>query len=195
MQGRHLEHAMALARWFVLLALPAALASMDAAAQPAGTPSRGDIAFLQDAARADLAEIKGSRLAVDKAVNTQVRGYAQQMVDDHTKAHEALAALAANKGVTLPAEPTLAQKARLDLLASADGSAFDRRYADTLGVDAHRDTVRMFQKAATVATDSDIKAWAAKMLPTLQHHLQMATDLKTVTAKEGNAKALQDKKQ
>jgi putative membrane protein len=186
---------MSLARWFALLALPAALVSLDAAAQAAGTPSRGDIAFLEDAARAGLAEIQGGKLAVDKAVNTQVRGYAQQMVDDHTKAHEALAALAAKKGVTLPAEPTLAQKARLDLLASADGAAFDRRYADTLGVDAHRDTLRMFQKAATVAADGDIKAWAGKMLPTLQHHLQMATDLKTVAAKEGNARALQDKKQ
>ena len=58
-----------------------------------------------------------------------------------------------------------------------------------------RDTVRLFQKAATSAADPDVKAFAGKMLPTLQHHLQMATELKTVAAKVGNAKAPHDRKQ
>src|SRR2546423_4317974 len=188
-----------------LLAAFAALAFMEAAAaqgasapQPgasAGAVARGDSRFLHDAAQGGMAEVRASRMAVDKAVNTQVKGYAQQMVDDHAKADEALKALAAKKGVTLPAEPSLAQKAKLELLSSSDGASFDRRYASTWGVSAHRDTVRLFQKAATSAADPDIKAYAAKTLPTLQHHLQMAGELKVVASKEGNAKALHDRKQ
>jgi putative membrane protein len=99
------------------------------------------------------------------------------------------------KGVALPSEPSLAQRARLELLASADGAAFDRRYADMLGLSAHRDTLQLFQKAADAATDPDVKAYAAQTLPALQLHLQMATELKTVADSEGNARALHDRQQ
>src|SRR5204863_5654553 len=157
--------------------------------------ARGDIAFLRNAAQGGSAEVQASKVALDKAVNTQVKGFAQQMVDDHTKANEALKALAASKGVTLPAQPSLAQKGKLELLSSSDGASFDRRYASTWGVGPHRDTVRLFQKAATSAADPDIKAFANKTLPTLQHHLQMANELKVVASKEGNAKALHDRQQ
>jgi len=166
-----------------------------AAGTKAAKLARPDEAFLKQAAQSGLAEVQGSKLAVDKAVNTQVKGFAQQMVDDHTKVNEELKALAARKGVEVPAEPSLAQKARLELLRSADGAAFDRRYADTLGVSAHEDAVRLFQKAATSASDADVKAFASKALPSLKHHLEMALEMKTVAAKEGNAKAPHDRKQ
>ncbi|HEX6707275.1 MAG TPA: DUF4142 domain-containing protein [Albitalea sp.] len=156
---------------------------------------RRDADFLKQAAQAGLAEVEGSKLAVSKGVNTQVKGFAQQMVDDHTKAGSELAALAASKGVTLPTELTVAQKAKLELLSSRDGGSFDRNYANTLGVGAHRDTLRLFQKAAGSSRDADVKAFAAKALPTLQHHFEMAQELKGVVDKEGNAKAAGDRKQ
>jgi putative membrane protein len=176
------------------LGLPG-IAAAQAASAPAAKLARADVDFMKKAAEGGLAEVEGSKLAVDKAVNTQVKGFAQQMVDDHGKANEALKALAARKGVELPTEPSMAQRASLHVLHSADGAAFDRRYADALGVDAHRDTVRLFQKAATSAADPDVKAFAGKLLPTLQHHLEMATEMKRVTEKEGNAKAPHDRKQ
>jgi putative membrane protein len=186
---------MALPRRLMLAAI-AALAFVGAASTQTAAPlSRSDAAFLKDAAQGGLAVVRGSKLAVDKALNTQVRGYAQQMVDDHTQANNALKALAARRGVDLPTEPSLGQQARLELLASADGAAFDRRYAETFGVSAHRDAVHLYQKAAAGADDAEVKAYAAKTLLSLQHHLQMATELKAVTAKEGNAKALHDQKQ
>jgi putative membrane protein len=156
---------------------------------------RRDEAFLRQAAQSGLIEVEASKLAVDKAVNTQVKGFAQQMIDDHTRANEALKKLAAGKGVEVPSELSLAQKAKIQLLSSSDGASFDRRYADSMGVAAHRDTVRLFQKAAVGAADPDVKAYAAKTLPALQHHLEMAQELKGVTAKEGNAKAPHDRKQ
>ncbi|MFL6665496.1 MAG: DUF4142 domain-containing protein [Rhizobacter sp.] len=173
----------------------AALSVLGAAGAVAAPLASGDAAFLKQAAQAGLAEVEGSKLAVDKAVNTQVKGFAQQMVDDHMKAHDALRKLASSKGVELPAEPSVAQKAKLRLLSSSDGAAFDRRYADSIGVGAHEDTVRLFQKAASGASDADVKAWAATTLPTLQHHLEMAREMKSVAAKEGNAKAPHDRKQ
>lgn len=159
------------------------------AAQGAGKLARADVAFLKQAAQNGLAEVEASKLALGKAHNTQVKGFAQQMVDDHGKAHEELKALASAKGVELPAGPSVKHKANMKSLQTADGAAFDRRYADSLGVAAHEDTVKLFQKASTSAADPDIKAFATKTLPTLQHHLQMAKDLKAVTSKEGDASA------
>jgi putative membrane protein len=160
-----------------------------------GKLSRADEAFLKQAAQNGHAEVESSKLAVTKAANTQVKGFAQQMVDDHTKANQELAALAASKGVDVPKEPSVAQKAKMKALSAADGANFDKRYADSMGVSAHQDTIKLFQKAATGANDPDVKAFATKTLPTLQHHLQMAQDLKSTTAKEGNVKAPGDKKQ
>jgi putative membrane protein len=159
-----------------------------------GKLARADAAFLKQAAQNGHAEVESSKLALTKAVNTQVKGFAQQMVDDHTKTGQELAALAASKGVEVPKEPSVAQKAKLKMLSAADGANFDKRYADSMGVAAHQDTLKLFQKAAAGATDPDVKAFASKSLPTLQHHLQMAQELKTATAKDGDKKASGDTK-
>ena len=82
----------------------------------------------------------------------------------------------------MPSEPSTAQKARLKRLEAADGSQFDQRFADELGVKAHEDTVKLFQKAAKDAKDPDVKAWASKTLPTLEQHLVQARELKTAVS-------------
>jgi len=157
--------------------------------------ARADITFLTKAAQAGHAEVESSKLAVSKAVNTQVKGFAQQMIDDHGKAGSELASLAASKGVKLPDGPSVMQKTKIKLLAARDGAAFDRQYAGGMGVAAHEDTVKLFQKAVREAKDADVKAFATKTLPTLEHHLKMARELKEVADKEGNAKSLKDRKQ
>jgi putative membrane protein len=152
-----------------------------------------DASFMKNAAEAGLAEVEASKLAVTKATNTQVKGFAQQMVDDHTKANDELKALAATKGVELPAEPSMAQRAKLKALQGADGANFDKRYAETFGLKAHEDTVNLFQKQSKKAKDPEVKAWAEKTLPKLQHHLEMAKDLNNAVKGE-KAAAKADKK-
>jgi putative membrane protein len=48
---------------------------------------------------------------------------------------------------------------------------FDRAYAQDMVTDHQRD-VAAFERAATSAGDPDLKAWAAKALPTLKDHLR-----------------------
>ncbi|MED5621387.1 DUF4142 domain-containing protein [Ideonella sp. BN130291] len=152
-----------------------------------------DAAFMKNAAEAGLAEVEASKLAATKATNTQVKSFAQQMVDDHTKANDELKALAASKGVELPTEPSMMQRAKLKALQGADGANFDKRYAESFGVKAHEDTVSLFQKESKKAKDADVKAWATKTLPALQHHLEMAKDLNNAVKGE-KAAAKTDKK-
>lgn len=161
--------------------LPSTAASMPVAttavAQFRGL-SRADAAFLQRAAQNGQTELASSKLALERGLDTQVKGFAQQVLDDHGKAASALQALAGAKGVSLPVQPSLRQKARLKLLAGATGARFDQRFADVMAVAAHRDTVQRFEKAAATATDGDVRAFAQSTLPTLRNHLKMATELK-----------------
>lgn len=150
--------------------------------------SRADAAFLKQAAQNGHAEVESSKLALEKAAHAQVRSFAQQMVDDHTKAGEELSALARSKGVEVSDEPSIVQKGKIKVLSTADGANFDRRYARWMGVAAHKDTIKLFRKAATGAEDPDVKAFAEKTLPTLEHHLQMAQELEAATAGNGEGK-------
>lgn len=139
--------------------------------------ARADTAFMKQAAENNHAEIESSRLAVQKASDPAVKAFAQQMVADHGKTGQELAALASTKGVELPDGPSMMQKAKLKLLEAADGENFDRRYSETMGLAAHRDAIALFQKAAKEARDPEVKAFATKTLPALQGHLDMAQKL------------------
>jgi putative membrane protein len=172
------------------LAFASLLALATATAQAADAIVPGaDAAFMKQAAENGHAEVESSKLALGKTTDAGVKAFAQQMVDDHTKAGNELNALAQSKGVTIPAEPSMAQRAKIKLMQAQDGASFDRRYASTFGVSAHEDTVKLFRKEAQGGKDAEVKAWAAKTLPTLEHHLSMSKDLKSKTAAEKNAGA------
>jgi putative membrane protein len=143
--------------------------------------------FVENAAQGGWAEIEGSKLAQTKATSPEVKQFAEQMIQDHTKANEELAALAKQKGYTPPTEPSLMQRTELKALSVVSGETFDKMYASRIGVSAHEDTVEMFEKAAKDAKDPDIKAFAAKTLPTLQHHLEMAKAMQQKVGAEQKA--------
>ena len=61
--------------------------------------------------------------------------------------------------------------------------AFDRAYMQDMVKDHDKD-VAAFKRASTMAADADLKAWAAKTLPTLEEHQKQA---KSINAKLGPA--------
>ena len=64
----------------------------------------GDLAFMNDAGPGGVAEVELGRLAVERAGSAEVKKFAQQMIEDHSKAGEKLEKLAQQKKVTLPPE-------------------------------------------------------------------------------------------
>jgi len=140
--------------------------------------ARSDEAFMKQAAQNGHAEIQASKLAVTKARNADVKAYASTMVADHTKVDDELKQLASSKKVELPTEPSTLQKAELKMISAGDDAKFDQRYAKSFGIKAHEDTVKLFQEAVQEAKDPEVKAFAQKTLPSLQHHLEMAKALK-----------------
>ena len=73
----------------------------------------------------------------------------------------------------------MAQRAKIAILEKLSGNTFDKRYASMIGVSAHEDAVKLFQKSSTSADDPDVKNFAAKTLPGLKEHLKMGRDLKS----------------
>jgi predicted outer membrane protein len=105
-----------------------------------------------------------SREIVDPA---PVMEFAQQMVDDHSKAGDEMKTAATAAGVTLPADMTATDKAKItDLNGATD---FQTAYVDAQ-VKAHDDAVALFQSFAENGPDGPLKDFATKTLPTLQQH-------------------------
>jgi len=143
-----------------------------------------DQKFLAKAADSGSTEIAASKVAQTKGSTPEVKAFAESMVTDHTKVADELKQLAAAKKITVSDEPSKSHQAEITKLNGLEGKKFDEEYAKKIGVDAHKDAVKLFTDASKKATDPDVKAFAAKTLPALEHHLQMATDMhKAVTKK------------
>ena len=132
-----------------------------------------DNTFVMKAARGGMAEVKLGQLAVDKASSEDVKKFGQTMVDDHSKANDELKQIAAGKGINLPDSLDSKHQATYDRLSKLSGATFDRAYMKEMVAD-HKEDVSEFRKESTKGTDPEVKAFAAKTLPTLEHHLEMA---------------------
>lgn len=136
-----------------------------------------DQRFLENAIQGSYAEIEGSKLALEKTENQEVKDFAQMMIEDHGKMLEEAQELARNKKLTPPTEPSVMQRTEVTGMKALTGGAFDAMYVNRIGVASHEATVEMFEKASREAQDPDVKAMASKTLPKLQEHLKAARAL------------------
>jgi len=147
------------------------LRAKSAPTPPSGTVtvklSQKDVNFIQKAAGGGQQEVENGKMAEKQGKSADVKRIGARMVADHTKANKELAELANRKGVKFDTRGVKAQN-----IGAAD---FDRQYLKLLEVD-HKNDIAEFQKEAKSGDDRDVKAWAAKTLPTLQEHLAMVED-------------------
>lgn len=139
--------------------------------------SSTDRKFMMEAAAGGMAEVEMGRLALEKASSEDVKKYAQQMIDDHTKANEELMQLASAKGVQLPSGPDARHMALMEKMRGMSGADFDRMYIKEAGVKDHSKMEKLFMKESTGGRDADARSFAAKTLPAVQMHLRMARDM------------------
>ncbi len=133
--------------------------------------------FVKEAATSDMFEIEASKLGEQKGT-TQEKTFAQQMVTDHTKTTNELKSMVEGGKVqaTLPTALDSSHQSKLDKLKSASGKDFSSDF-DSYQVSAHKDAVSLFERYAKGGDNPELKDWAGKTLPTLQHHLDMAEEL------------------
>jgi putative membrane protein len=146
--------------------------------------------FVEEASAKGYAEIETGKLALEKSQTQEVRDFAQTMITDHGLANKELAVIAQKKNLDVADDTELLNKAKAFILKQRDGQSFDEAYANNQ-VMAHEQTIELFQKA-TRMNDAELKAFAQKTLPKLQHHLDMANQLVDDTSLQGTGQGGRD---
>ncbi len=135
-----------------------------------------DSKFAMEAASGGMTEVALGKMATEKGSSQAVKDFGQKMVDDHTKANDELKTIAAGKNMTLPSAPNAKDQAVIDKMSKLSGAAFDKAYVKDMVADHNKD-VAAFTKEADSGSDSDIKGFAGKTLPTLKEHQKMINDI------------------
>lgn len=160
--------------------------STDTSATAAGAPtgrestasgklSWGDRRFVTKSADSGMSEVQIAQLATQQASNSEVKSFAQTLVDDHTKVNDELKGLASQKNVKLDDDTD--QDRAYKKLAKKSGAEFDQEFVEHM-IDGHEASIKRFEEAAKDAKDSDIRAFASKHIEHLRGHLQKAQSLK-----------------
>ncbi len=132
--------------------------------------------FLRASAQSDMAEMNMANLALQKSSNDDIKTYANQMIADHTKMHEASMPVAQKAGLTPPSDVDAQQKRQAGKLQGMSGDQFDKAYvrANVLG---HDKVLRMAKSEEGTTQNSDMKTLLASATPIVQDHATKATEL------------------
>ena len=140
---------------------------------PVSTVSEEDSKFAVEAASGGMMEVQLGELAQQKAANQKVKDFGAMMVRDHSKANDDLKTIAGSKNITLPPAPGEDHMEHIKKLSEKSGKEFDKDYIKMM-VDDHEKDIDHFEKCSKDAKDAELKAFAAKTLPTLREHLAEA---------------------
>ena len=152
--------------------------SMDAQTdgmQP-GQPSAMDRMFVGKAMQGSMAEVQLAQLTLQKSDNTQVKQFAQQMIDDHTKLNDQMKPVAQQLGVSVPTQVSKKDRKVMANLQGLSGSAYDQAYIKDMVKD-HKQDLSEFQAEASSGQDQTVKDAANQGSKVIAQHLQMAQQL------------------
>jgi putative membrane protein len=136
-----------------------------------------DEAFIRYAASSGLTEIEGARLVLKTTRSPELRGYAEKLMREHTRSIETLARLASARGLSLPSAPT---GRHADMLTKFSGVALASRddvFLQRFGIDAHKETIALFERHTAEARDPEVKRYALESLTLLREHMAAAYKL------------------
>jgi len=148
-------------------------------ASPTGSPvalTAPEKEFIANAARGGMLEVQLGNLATQKASNADVKQFGERIATDHSQLGQKLQQLASNLNVTLPQDLKPEQQAIVSRFEKLTGKAFDRDFMKEV-VSDHVKTISEFERAASQATNPDIKQFVSEALPTLRDHLKMAREI------------------
>src|SRR5512134_2270500 len=125
-----------------------------------------DQKFAADAAKDSMAEVELGQLALNKSDNAKVREFANQMIQDHSKANVQLQSIAKSGNVVLPSDPGEKLQKPMNKLSGLTDKDFDRAYAEAMAED-HEKAVKLFQQYQRDGRNKELGAFAQQTLPVL----------------------------
>ena len=146
-----------------------------------GAPSTPD--FIQKVAMSDMYEIEAGKIAAEKGQSAAVKQFGQQMMDAHTQTSAELKSIveAEKINVQLPTQLDAKHQKMIEDLNNAKPEDFDKTYIDQQE-SAHESAVELFEDYAEGGDNGAVKQFAAKTLPTLKGHHEMAKKLDEATS-------------
>ncbi len=156
----------------------------DAVAVPVGVASATTLgsfttpAFVQNAARSDMYEIRAAKLAEEKSSTPEIKKFAAEMVTAHTKTTMGLKKAVAMGHVktTIPTKLDARRQGMIDNLRASSGAEFDKRYV-AQQIAAHQETLDLMKGYAAHGHNHALKDAASKTAPLVESHLEMAKAL------------------
>lgn len=143
----------------------------------AGTFSAADRDFALNAALSNMMEIGASQMAPKHTSSPDVLNLAATINRDHTAAMNDLMAIMQSRGMPVPGDLSPHQRNLMDRLGTDLGYEFDRDFVTRVGIQSHDNDIAMFQQQMPMLSDPALRDWAARTLPRMQMHLQMAQDV------------------
>lgn len=154
------------------------------------TDNSKDKDFVEKAAQGGMAEVKLSKLAMDRAQSMDVKHFARKMVEDHSKANTELKQIAEKKDLTVPTKLDDKHQDAYDKLAKMRGADFDKEYMKVMN-DDHDDTIKLLKNEMENGQDPELKSFASKTLPVVQKHDSMLqSDMKKVDNEQSQHKEM-----
>ncbi|MEH2512167.1 putative membrane protein [Nitrobacteraceae bacterium AZCC 1564] len=133
--------------------------------------------FVKEAAMSDLTEIAASKLGEERG-NAKQKAFSAKMIEDHTKTSQQLKELVKQENMSgeVPTSLDSTHQSKIDKLRDAKPDDFSSDF-NSMQMSAHKGAVSLFERYAKGGDNDKLKSWAAKTLPDLKHHLEMAQDL------------------
>jgi len=134
------------------------------------SPSSQD--FVNEVAVADQFEIESAQLAQSKG-DASDKTFAQHIMNDHQKSYSELKNIDPNAPNALDSS----KRKMLDELARLSGADFSKQFRRDQ-INAHKEAISLFRRYSEKGDNDQLKSFAAKTLPNLERHLQMADTLR-----------------
>lgn len=148
----------------------------------ATTLSKADRDFLNSAARMDMTAVHEAQMADNQATRADVKDLARKVEKDDNDAFNQLSQLAVKTGVTIPQGINSAKVPAIEGLVNLKGAHFDRQFAKDQ-VAGEQQALALFRREAKSGRDTDVKAYASKMIPVLDNDLKQARQCAAATPK------------
>jgi len=130
----------------------------------------------------NLMEIELSKMAEQKAASSEVRAYANQLVQDHTNVDRMVVAMAQDSGTNLKNGAEAHQAGRHETarekelerkLKSVQGADFDRLFLKETSAD-HDKLIAKLQQDKQNTSDEELETLIEKVIPVLEQHRELA---------------------
>jgi len=130
----------------------------------------------------NLMEIELGKIAAQKASSSEVRAYADQLVQDHTNVDRMVVAAAQESGTNLKNGAEAHQAVRHESarekelerkLKTAQGADFDRLFLKETS-DDHDKLIRKLQQDKQNTSDEELETLIEKVIPVLEQHHDLA---------------------